>query len=81
MSLLACQVRVTVDDAGLGCCVSVTSFERCITPFMVEVTHVRHHFSKYTLYITDLAPIAKGRFKKQYLIHVYMFMDRIIDKQ
>ena len=26
--LLACQVRVTIGDSGLCCCVCVTSFER-----------------------------------------------------
>ena len=28
LCLLACQVRVTVGDSGLCCCVYVTSFER-----------------------------------------------------
>ena len=31
-SLLACQVRVTVGDSGLCCCVRTTSFERLLTP-------------------------------------------------
>ena len=33
--LLACQVRVTVGDSGLCCCVCVTSFERLLTPLFV----------------------------------------------
>ena len=34
--LLACQVRVTVGNPGLRCCVCVTSFERWLTPLCVD---------------------------------------------
>ena len=34
--LLACQVRVTVGESGLRCCVYVTSFERQLTPLCVD---------------------------------------------
>ena len=35
--LLVCQVRVTVGDSGLFCCVRVTSFDRQLTPFVYTV--------------------------------------------
>ena len=31
--LLACQVRITVGDSGLCCCVCMASFDRQLTPF------------------------------------------------
>ena len=34
--LLACQVRVTVGDPGLCCCVCVAPFERYLTPSCVD---------------------------------------------
>ena len=34
----ACQVRITVGDSGLCCCVCVTSFERELTPLRVDTT-------------------------------------------
>ena len=36
LNLFACQVRVTVGDSGLCCCVCVTSFERSITHLCVD---------------------------------------------
>ena len=33
---LACQVRVTVGDLKLCCCVCVTSIERSLTPLFVD---------------------------------------------
>ena len=34
--LLACQLRATVGDSGLCCCVCVTTFERQLTPLCVD---------------------------------------------
>ena len=35
--LLACQMRVTVRDSGVCCCVHLTSLERRLTPLYVEL--------------------------------------------
>ena len=36
LCLLACQVRVSIGDSGLCCCVCVTSFERLFSPLCVD---------------------------------------------
>ena len=36
LCLHACQVRVTVGDSGLCCCICVTYFERKLTPLLVD---------------------------------------------
>ena len=36
-SLVLRQVRVTAGDSGLCCCVCVTSFERRLSPFFVDL--------------------------------------------
>ena len=38
--LHACQVRVTVGDSGLRCCVLVASLERSLTALFVDVVHI-----------------------------------------
>ena len=43
--LLACQVRVTVGDSGLCCCVCVTSFECQLTPLCVDFVKISLEYS------------------------------------
>ena len=48
--LLAGQVRVTVSDSDLCCCVCVTSFERKLSSLLVNSALV---FSAFVLFKTD----------------------------
>ena len=38
MDFSVCQVRVTVGDSGV-CCVGVTSFDRYLTAFCLDLVH------------------------------------------
>ena len=80
LHLLACQVRVTVGDSGLCCCVCVTSCERWLTPLFVE-EEVRYDLALKTCTRTRRVSGSIRPNTRQYifleLIHVYVILSSL----
>ena len=63
--LRACQLRVTVGDSGLCCCVCVTSFEPWLTPCVLFLFahYFRTETSDSTASQSVLTPVCKRAFR------------------